>query len=186
METSLKKKNSKAVHRLWTRRYKCICLGEWSVGKSSIAKRFCDGTFSETYLPTIGCDFLTKIIKIENETIKLIIWDIAGQRLFASFRRDFYEGAQGALLIFDVTRPESLPPLKEWKEETLNVCGEIPFVICANKIDLESMISKIEAQKFAEKIDTPLIFTSAKTGENIEEAFTLLTEKMYKNEKTKP
>ena len=183
METSLNKKASKSVDRLWTRRYKFICLGEWAVGKTSIAKRFCDGTFSETYLPTIGCDFLTKIIKIETEIIKLIIWDIAGQRLFASFRRDFYEGAQGALLIFDVTRPETLQPLKDWREETLNVCGEIPYVMCANKTDLESMISKIEVQKFSEKIDTPLIYTSAKTGENIEKAFTLLAQKIHENEK---
>lgn len=162
-----------------TFRYKCLSLGDWKVGKTSMLKRFCDGTFSETYTPNIGCDFLTKKITVENAKIKLVIWDIGGQRLPENFRKRYYTGAQGALLIFDITRPETLQNLAGWREELLKHCGEIPFIVCGNKIDLESKIDETEAKNFAEQINSPLLFTSAKTGENIDKAFTLLAKKVY-------
>lgn len=179
MQNSLNNERSKVVDLLSTFRYKCISLGDWKVGKTSMLKRFCDGTFSETYIPNIGCDFLTKMIKIENAKIKLVIWDIGGQKLPLNYRERFYKGSQGALLIFDVTRPETLPTLKNWREEALKVCGEIPFIVCGNKIDLESKINETEAKNFAEEINSPLLFTSAKTRENIDEAFTILAKKVH-------
>ncbi len=179
MQNSLKNESSKTVDLLSTFRYKCISVGDWQVGKTSMLKRFCDGTFSETYIPNIGCDFLTKTIKVENAKIKLVIWDIGGQRLPERFRKRYYKGAQGALLIFDVTRPETLQNLPVWREELLKHCGEIPFIVCGNKIDLESKINEPEAKNFAEEINSPLLFTSAKTGENINETFAFLAKKLY-------
>ncbi len=179
MQNSAKNESSKTIDLLSTFIYKCISLGDWKVGKTSMLKRFCDGTFSETYIPNIGCDFLTKMIKFEKANVKLVIWDIGGQRLPLNYRKRFYKGAKGVLLVFDVTRPESLPSLKEWREEALKVCGEIPFIVCGNKIDLESKINETEAKNFAEEINSPLLFTSAKTGENIEEAYTLLAQRIH-------
>lgn len=179
MQNSHKNESSKTIDLLSTFRYKCISVGDWKVGKTSMLKRFCDGSFSETYIPNIGCDFLTKTIVVENAKIKLVIWDIGGQRLPERFRTRFYKGAQGSLLIFDVTRPESLQNLAGWREELLKHCGDMPFIVCGNKIDLERKINETEAKNFAEEINSPLLFTSAKTGENIDDAFTLLAKKVH-------
>ena len=180
MEALLKEKKAGRGASLRRSMYKYICGGESGVGKTSIVERFCKEAFLDSYKPTFGFSIFSKVIDFEKSVLKLIIWDIAGLAELKPLRKEFYKGAQGALLVFDTTRPETLEPLKEWREEILNVCGEIPFVICGNKIDLEVGVSIEEVKEFAEEINAPLLFTSAKTGENIEEAFTLLTEKIHK------
>jgi len=179
MEALLGEKRVASATHLRRSMYKCICIGEVGVGKTAIVERFCNGKFIKSYNPTFGFGILSKVLDIEDEIVKLIIWDIAGLS-DKPVRKQFYKGTEGVILVFDMTRPETLKPLKELREEILNACGKISFVICGNKADLETEISIKEVKEFAKEIDTPLLFTSAKTGENIGEAFTLLAEKIHK------
>lgn len=180
MEALLGEKRLASVSRLRRSMYKCICVGEVGVGKTAIVERFCNGIFSESYKPTFGFGILSKIVDVDDEIVKLIIWDIAGLSDLKRVRKQFYKGTQGVILVFDMTRSETLKPLKEWRDEILNACGKIPFIICGNKSDLETEISIKEVKAFAKEINLPLLFTSAKTGENVGEAFTLLAEKIHK------
>jgi small GTP-binding protein len=167
--------------------FKIIVIGPAAVGKSSLIRRFVENKFSLLYKFTIGVDFLTKEVKYEpNETAKLIIWDIGGQDRFKTLRRNFYDGTHGALVVFDLSRTQTFPKIKEWISDFRRTIEEdVPIIIIGNKLDLVSEIGKVidrnEVHQFAEKVGALLIETSAKTGENVEEAFVKLTQKIIKN-----
>jgi len=102
----------------------------------------------------------------------LLIWDIAGQEIFSRVREKYYGGAKAAFVVYDVTRPETLKGAKVWVNDVKKFMpGDLPIVLVGNKIDLERKISNTEGQQFSEKIGARFMETSAKTGENIPEAF---------------
>jgi len=162
--------------------FKVVLIGEGGVGKTSTLNRFVKNQFQEQYILTIGANFLKKEVKFKKTTVNLIIWDMAGQSRFASFRKNFYTDTSGALLIFDLTRADTYYKLENWIKELNESAGEIPFVLIGNKCDLlEDLgrsIDPIKTEEFARNRNSIYIETSAKTGENVEEAFKELTRRM--------
>ena len=167
--------------------FKVVVIGPAAVGKSSLIRRFVENKFSFQYKFTIGVDFLTKIVEYEPEKIaRLTIWDIGGQDRFKILRRNFFDGTHGALVVFDLSRAQTFPKMKEWISDLRQTIEEnVPIIILGNKTDLVSEIGQVidqnEVNQFAEKVGALIIETSAKTGENVEGAFLNLTNRMLKN-----
>ncbi|MFW9820035.1 MAG: Rab family GTPase [Candidatus Thorarchaeota archaeon] len=166
---------------------KIVTIGPGGVGKSSIIRRFVKNEFSFDYKFTIGVEINSKIVEYgKGSFAQLTIWDIGGQERFRILRRNFYEGTYGALVVFDLSRPQTFSKMKEWVSD-LNVKLErkVPIVILGNKSDLIPEIGKSldqnEIYHFVEKLDCIYLETSAKTGQNIQEAFVRLTEMIVKD-----
>ena len=159
-----------------------ICLvGESSVGKTSLIKKYVLDIFDDKYISTIG----TKITKksqtftVGNEEIDMdmIIWDIMGQPSFRALLQDaYFYGSQGVLAVCDSTRMSTLSDIHSWIDSVRDVIGDIPIVFLANKNDLKDQIcfDQAELEKELARYNMPAIFSSAKTGENVEEAFSML------------
>lgn len=169
-------------------------MGDPSVGKTSLIHHYCEGYFKESYLSTIGVEFLTKQIdisidgKLKNTILQ--IWDIGGQDLFSRLRRSYLKGAQGALILFDVTKKSSLLHIDSWIEEVLRSLGlssvaDLPCIIIGNKIDLDfDQRLKKKADNFIKtQFDSqiPIHYTSAKTGKGMNEVFEKITKLMIKD-----
>ncbi len=170
--------------------FKVIIIGPGAVGKTSLLHRFVENKFSFRYKLTIGADFLAKIIQKNDETIKLQIWDIGGQDRYKFLRPSFFDGANGALIVFDLSRWHTFEELENWLSDLHEYAGEnIPFALLGNKLDLidkkDESYERESAEVFAKKEKTFYIETSAKTGENVEDAFLNLTERMLKNVNSK-
>ncbi|MHA1144646.1 MAG: Rab family GTPase [Candidatus Helarchaeota archaeon] len=173
-----------------TYKLKCLLLGDAAVGKTSLIKKFIKGSFARDYKMTIGCDIFTKDITIGEgqDLITLSIWDIAGQERFKFFRSSFYRGAAGALVVFDLTRyPTFNPNVVNWIREAWSHTGRIPICLIGNKADLVNMrsVRGNDAQKFSDTVPCPYIETSAKEGQNVDEAFSALAEVMLQTMKQK-
>ena len=155
---------------------KILTLGESDVGKTSIVLRYSDNKFHEKKLSTIGIDFKTKIIKRGNEKIKISIYDTAGQEKFRNIVKHYYKGANGILLIYDITKRDTFEKLDFWiedlKENSDNI-DNLYIHLIGNKNDLEEQraISFEEATNFAKKNKLPYMEVSAKTGKNIKNLF---------------
>ena len=104
--------------------FKILLIGDSSVGKSSILLRFTDEVFEEQMSSTIGVDFRVKTVHIGGKTVKLTIWDTAGQEAFLSITRSYYRGADGALLVYDISRRATFQNLTRWLGEARGWCGE--------------------------------------------------------------
>eukprot|EP01126_Amoeba_proteus_P027156 TRINITY_DN2693_c0_g2_i9.p1 TRINITY_DN2693_c0_g2~~TRINITY_DN2693_c0_g2_i9.p1 ORF type:complete len:170 (+),score=44.57 TRINITY_DN2693_c0_g2_i9:337-846(+) len=131
---------------------------------------------------TIGVEFGTKTVIVDDVPIRLQIWDTAGQESFRSITRSYYRGAAGALLVFDVTRRESFNQLDEWLNDTKNHANEaMVTVLIGNKIDLESRraVGEGEARDFAKNHGLVYVETSAKLATNVEEAFVACAKQIY-------
>ena len=169
--------------------FKVILIGSAAVGKTSLLHRFVENNFSFRYKLTIGADFLSKVIEgypKPDTTCKLQIWDIGGQDRYKFLRSSFFDGANGALVVFDISRWHTYKELNDWISDLRDFAGkDIPFILIGNKADLIEDISEEFDKKSAEdlaKRENSLFFsTSAKTGENVEEAFLNLTQRMLKN-----
>ncbi|MFX0008466.1 MAG: GTP-binding protein [Promethearchaeota archaeon] len=163
-----------------------IIIGPGAVGKTSLLHRFVEDKFSFRYKLTIGADFLSKTIHNNGDTIKIQIWDIGGQDRYKFLRSSFFDGANGALIVFDLSRWHTFEELEEWLSDLRDYAGDsIPFAVIGNKVDLidkrDELYERENAEVFAKKEDTFYIETSAKTGEKVEEAFLNLVEIMIKN-----
>ncbi len=167
--------------------FKIIVIGPGGVGKSSLIRRFVKNEFSFNYKFTIGVEINSKMIEYEKGLFaKLTIWDIGGQDRFKNLRRNFYEGTHGAFVVFDLSRAQTFPKIKEWISDMNKILEEkIPFIILGNKSDLVPKIGELingnEPLQFANKMDSTYVETSAKSGTNVKEAFTNLTKTIVKN-----
>ncbi|MHA2391950.1 MAG: Rab family GTPase [Promethearchaeota archaeon] len=161
---------------------KITLLGEKNVGKTSLVYRFIENKFRENYKATLGVNLLKKDLDI-NGGVSAQIWDLGGQESFRSLRRLYLEGANGGLVIFDLTDRESFDKLSDWINSFKEARGEQPLVLLGNKSDLENQIkiTNAEASQFAMDNNMELIMTSAKTGHNVEEAFIQLTRRILEN-----
>ena len=169
---------------------KLVLLGDGRVGKTSIRKKYLGQGFPTEYLETLGADFSIQTTKFNNLFLRYQIWDIAGQPRFNQIRKSFYMGAQAGLILYDVSERKSLTSISNWIEELFSSNGKgtkIPIVVIANKIDLRNSIDCIttsEGETAVEKIkeknnlmeSIKFFETSAKTGENVNQAFNLITE----------
>ena len=169
--------------------YKVLLLGDSSVGKSCLLLRFCDNSFQEAHLTTIGLDFRVKAINLDNNRkVKIQIWDTAGEDRFRSITRNYYKGAKGILLIFDVTDKETFTHVRDWIERIHEESPEgITICLVGNKIDMNEsrVISNEEGKKIADEFKIPYFETSAKSNIGVEEVFTYLVKEVdtiYMNE----
>ena len=167
--------------------FKIVVLGEGAVGKTAIVTRFSHGFFRTDYKTTIGSQFAVKNVDFArdtgNTTVKLQIWDVAGQSRFQILRPMYYRGSSGGLLVFDVTRRRTFIVLEEWLDELYRAINKkIPLVLVANKTDLpDRVVEPSEGKEFAAKHDMPYIESSAKTGEGIVDTFQNLAEVLVLN-----
>lgn len=146
--------------------------------------QFTDKRFQPVHDLTIGVEFGARMVTIQDKQIKLQIWDTAGQESFRSITRSYYRGAAGALLVYDITRRETFNHLTRWLEEAKqNANANMVIMLIGNKSDLDArrQVTTDEGKKFAQ--DHGLIFleTSAKTAQNVEEAFVSTAQKIYSN-----
>ena len=157
---------------------KLLTLGNSSVGKSSIVIRYTENKFYSSYLTTIGVDFLRKVITVGDKEINLQIWDSAGQEKYNSISKQYYNKADGIILVFDLNSRTSFDGMMNWLEEIeLSTAKGIPIVIVGNKCDLTTReITSDEAFEFAETKNIPYFETSAMTGHNVNEAINKLVE----------
>ena len=152
---------------------KLIVLGDASVGKTATIIRYTDSTFLDSTLPNVGIDFKWKIVKWEGEDVKVQIWDTAGQEQFRSISSQFIRRAQGVILFYSVDNKDSYNHLQNWLDSIREHNDpDTPVIIIGNKADLKWEVNKEDAQNYAKRHDLDIFFTSAKTGENINEAFT--------------
>jgi len=163
--------------------FKYIIIGDTGVGKSCLLLQFTDKRFRSDHDLTIGVEFGARLITIDNKQIKLQIWDTAGQESFRSITRSYYRGASGALLVYDISRRDTFNHVTRWLEEArANASANLVIMLIGNKCDLERReVSYEEGDKFAR--ENGLIFreTSAKTAQNVEEAFIQTARKIYEN-----
>lgn len=156
---------------------KLLLIGDTGSGKSSLLSRHCDDEFKSTYISTIGVDFKIKTILKNDKMVKMQIWDTAGQERFRTITTSYYRGADGVLIVFDITDRQSFDSLKSWHEECMRFCKkDSKIIIIGNKLDLDAnrKVTYNEASEYAKSIGTEYIETSAKTANNVEKAFDVL------------
>ncbi len=168
-----------------TKKYtlKIIIIGEPAVGKTSLVKKFISGQFSKDYRSSIGTNIFAKKIKLESDIdTSLQLWDIAGQERWTNMRHLYYAGAKGVIIVGDLTRRSTFDQIERfWVPDVNKYCNLAPILLLANKCDLESQISNSEITSVGERINALSIFnTSAKTGENVESAFKIISKKAIK------
>ncbi|MFX1452704.1 MAG: GTP-binding protein, partial [Promethearchaeota archaeon] len=158
-------------------KYKVLLLGDGAVGKTSTIQRFIRSKFAAEYKLTVGLDIMTKDIELDDGFLAtLSIWDLGGQERFSFIRPTFYKGVNGALLIYDITRLDTFNSIKVWVSDLLKYAGPTPIVLLGNKVDLTDarVVSTEMGTKLSKELNCPFFETSAKTGENIDTAFTTL------------
>jgi small GTP-binding protein len=154
--------------------FKLLTIGESGVGKTCILLRYTDNKFSKHHLTTIGIDFKTKIVNYYTKKIKLYIWDTAGQERFRNIAQQYYNGADGIFLVFDVTDRNSYDKVTEWMKQILsyNTKDRIGIILLGNKIDAENRaVTTEEGTTLASDFGIKYFETSALTNFNLEEAF---------------
>ncbi len=164
---------------------KVCLLGDFAVGKTSLVNRFVHNAFSEKYLSTIGVRVSRKTVALvsDDEVVELtiLLWDLAGSEEFNQMRASYLRGAAGALLVCDLTRPETLDGLDSYLRDLQQISPQAKVVVVANKADLLADWEGSLRQErlaapaaFAAALGAPYFVTSAKTGEHVEDAFRLL------------
>ncbi|MFX1442912.1 MAG: Rab family GTPase [Promethearchaeota archaeon] len=161
--------------------FKIVVLGDAAVGKTSLINMYIEQSFSEDYKPTLGANIIRKDVHVDeiNASVRLIMWDLAGQEKYNVIRSMYFQGCVGALLVYDVTRHNTFETIdSKWlKDFKKYVKKEGTYILIGNKIDLndERVVSTEDGEKYAKQIDaSDFIETSAKYGENVEQAFSNL------------
>lgn len=167
---------------------KVIILGDSSVGKTSLMNQYVNKKFSNQYKATIGADFLTKDVVIDDKEVTIQIWDTAGQERFQSLGVAFYRGADCCVLVFDVTNPKSFDSLESWKDEFLIQSSPsdpdaFPFVVLGNKVD-EKEKRRVSAAKAEAFCGSKISYfeTSAKQATNVNTAFEEIARRAMQHE----
>lgn len=172
--------------------YKIIVIGDPAVGKTSLLNNFIKKRFTKTYIPTVGVNILKYILQFETKEgekteVNLMFWDIAGQPQFYMVHKPYYQGANGIILVFDITRSSTFSNVNNWFNEAVKFgLSSVPRIIVGNKIDLKDdrKIIVPMSEHLSKKLNAPYFETSAKTGVNVPKIFHKITELIYykKNE----
>ena len=159
---------------------KKICmLGAFAVGKTSLVKRFVKSFFDEKYLTTVGVKIDKKTVHLDDREVVLMLWDLEGQDAYHQIRTSYLRGASGYLLVADGTRQETLDDALVLRDRVEREVGVLPYILLLNKSDLVELweLDKTRAQSLSEA-GIHIMTTSAKTGDNVEEAFHTLAVRM--------
>ena len=165
--------------------YKILLLGDSSVGKTCFLMRYTDNTFQEIHMSTIGLDYKLKNVQLDDgKLVKIQIWDTAGQDRFRSITKNYYKGAHGIILIYDITNKKSFENVRTWinqiKEE---VSEKVSIILVGNKIDDEEhrVVATEDGEKIAKELGLMFFECSAKSGVNIDSTFNELVKKTVEN-----
>jgi Ras-related protein Rab-1A len=163
--------------------FKILLLGDSTVGKSSFILRFCEDKFDEDSLTTIGLDQKNKFVKFGDKKIELRIWDTAGEERFRSIAKNLFKGADGIVLMYDLSNYDSFKDIKGWInniKESVDI-SKIALIVVGNKCDLSDDEKKVDEdlkKNFEENNKMKIIEASAKNNINVNESFIVLIEKM--------
>ncbi|VDP69236.1 unnamed protein product [Echinostoma caproni] len=169
--------------------FKVILVGDSNVGKSSFMHQFCDGVFYPKLRTTVGVDFRTRNLRVDNTVYTIQLWDTAGQEKYRSIVRTYFRKVDGVIIIYDVTCPESFRNVRSWMESVEENSGsnKTPIIIVGNKIDLRdgenaqniaSCVTTEMGQRFAQSQEALFIETSVCKAENVDKAVQLLSREM--------
>ena len=165
--------------------FKVIVIGDSGVGKSCLTNKATHNIFDENYNATVGFEFFTFNLKLNNKIIKLQIWDTCGQELYRSLITNFYRNSSLAIIVYAVNSQESFNDVEMWLRELRTHSGpDIKVILIGNKIDLESerKISKEQGERFAKENKINIfVETSAKTGINAQKTFIDVADLLYKD-----
>lgn len=169
--------------------FKLVIVGDGAVGKTALLNRYVKKVFLEDYRMTLGVQFLHKsfffdTVEETGREIKCLIWDLGGQESFRVMRPTHYKGANGVLLVFDITRMTTFEDLPKWVSEIKKYTKDCPIIIIGNKSDLKDSrgVDKHEARRFAKNNQSVYIETSAKTGKNVDIAFSRIIMELLKKD----
>ena len=170
--------------------FKIILIGSSGVGKSSLIQRYTQKTFEDVYDCTIGVDFFTKTIDVNGKTVKLQIWDTAGTEKYRSITSSYYRGSHCALIVFDLTSKDSFESLPTWIENYYKNCNQEfdkNVILVGNKIDLSEKrdVTQEKINDFIKLNNLVYFETSAKTGENVDESFQYIAQKLMEEQELK-
>ncbi|KAM0672529.1 Rab GTPase [Ordospora colligata] len=169
--------------------FKIILIGNSGVGKTCLMKRYADETYSFTQSSTIGVDFKVKTVVVDDEKVKLQIWDTAGQERFRAIISNYYRGANGIIIVFDMGSKESFENLGDWiREVKKNTTGNVEIIVLGNKVDDKEriVITEDEVDEFLKThgIDKNAFYmTSAKDNICVNDSFDFLTRKLVEKYK---
>lgn len=160
---------------------KVILIGDSGVGKTLLLNQYVHHRYCDNLKPTIGADFLTKNLVIDNDDVILQIWDTAGQERFRSLGSAFYRGADCCILVFDVNNAKSFTNVDFWRNRFLEQCNPpdpeyFPFILLGNKIDLveNRMISSTRAKLWSDNFKIPYFEVSANLNQNIDQSINFI------------
>lgn len=167
---------------------KLMLLGDQAVGKSSLMIRYTEDVFNLNIMGTAGIDLKKKNVMINNDNIKIMIYDTAGHDRFRQITKTQYKGAKGIILVYDLTDKKTFDSVSYWMDHIKeNAESDVEVLIVGNKIDMTDLraVNSEDCQNLSKKYNVPIMETSAKTGENVEKAFFTIVSNIYNKEKSK-
>jgi len=169
--------------------FKVIVIGDGSVGKTTLLKKWVHKKFETEYIPTVGVNILKEQAQVGEKTVNLMLWDIAGQPQFYLLHKVYYNGANGVILMFDLTNSPSFTNINNWYNEVVKYeLGNVPIILVGNKSDLKSERKIIEpmAHNKMEQIGVSVYYeTSALDGTNVKSVFNKIIQLMMERKKFK-
>ena len=161
--------------------FKIVMIGDSGVGKSCILLRFADDKFNENFYATIGVDFRFKNVMVDDKSVKLQIWDTAGQERFKTITSAYYRGADGIIIVYDITDRNSFAHIKDWLDDVNKYTDDNPLkIIVGNKIDLikDKQINNNDMKTMTAQTGIEIIECSAKDSIKINELMEIMTKKL--------
>lgn len=150
---------------------KKVCLlGDGAVGKTSLIRKYVYDVFDDKYIMTIGTKVTKKVLTLDDIKLTLLIYDILGQKRFARIHSSYYRGTSGAIIVCDITRAETIDNMAMWAQSLFKVVSNVPVIFIGNKVDLGA-VPEEKIKHIADQHIAKYFFTSAKTGENVENSF---------------
>lgn len=175
--------------------YKITVIGDGAVGKTSLIKKYTKGEFDAAYVMTLGAQFTQYQTEVSGTPIQLVFWDIAGQEAFGQLRPNFYQGSSAAIIVFSHENNDhgekSFQNITKWLTDIKKNCGHLPIILFGNKIDLvdnvDIIVKNKENPKSNYNVDILMkdynflgyYLTSALTGQGVNQAFSVLANKLY-------
>ena len=164
--------------------FKILMIGDMNVGKSSIMLRYTEDTYTDEYIGTIGVDFKIRTLNLEGKSVKLQIWDTAGQERFRTITSQYYRGAHGIVVVYDVTDAESFKNVANWLDDIDRYAApNVETLLIGNKTDATGVraVTTQMGKEFAEEVGMDFMETSAKSSEGVERAFSAMAMRIKQN-----